>query len=89
MGQGDTLELSLSADSDEADANFEDRLRQAFPAATVTPEGLVLRQLAVIDALPAIVDQVKQLGASITRLQLRESTLEDVFIALTGRRLRE
>jgi ABC-2 type transport system ATP-binding protein len=89
VGQGDTLELSLTVDGRPLDEGFEVRLRDTFPGATTTSEGLVLRQLAVIDALPGVIEQVKQLGATITRLQLRESTLEDVFIALTGRRLRE
>jgi ABC-2 type transport system ATP-binding protein len=52
------------------------------------PEGGM--SLAVADpaaALPAVLARLS--GARLTRLALRQGTLEDVFVALTGRQLRE
>ena len=43
----------------------------------------------VAGTLAAIMDLVERTGAAISGLQVRTATLEDVFIALTGRRLRD
>jgi ABC-2 type transport system ATP-binding protein len=86
IGRGDTLELTLAQTLGESERA---RLAEAFPGAELGPNGLVLRELGIVDRLPAILGRVKELGTSMLKVQLRESTLEDVFIALTGRSLRE
>jgi ABC-2 type transport system ATP-binding protein len=51
----------------------------------------VLR-LVVADAvgrLPAVLEELRQLSVEVLNISIRKKTLEDVFIALTGRRLRE
>jgi len=40
-------------------------------------------------ALPAILDRSRALGTSLTRLSTRHASLEDVFVSLTGRHLRD
>ncbi len=40
-------------------------------------------------ALPAILERSKSHGATLTRLSTRHASLEDVFVALTGRHLRD
>jgi ABC-2 type transport system ATP-binding protein len=40
-------------------------------------------------ALPALVDHVRAAGQTLERLATRHATLEDVFVALTGRHLRD
>jgi ABC-2 type transport system ATP-binding protein len=40
-------------------------------------------------ALPALVDDLRARGASLERLSTRHATLEDVFVSLTGRGLRD
>jgi ABC-2 type transport system ATP-binding protein len=40
-------------------------------------------------AIPAILRRVEEAGASIAELRVHTPTLEDVFVSLTGRRLRE
>jgi len=40
-------------------------------------------------ALPALVDHLRAVGARLARLSTRHATLEDVFVALTGRGLRD
>jgi hypothetical protein len=40
-------------------------------------------------SLPAIIEKIKQAGLELKEMRLRENSLEDVFIELTGRRLRE
>jgi ABC-2 type transport system ATP-binding protein len=40
-------------------------------------------------ALPALLDRLKSQGRELTRLTTRHASLEDVFVTLTGRHLRE
>jgi ABC-2 type transport system ATP-binding protein len=66
-----------------------DRLADLPDVTSVKPTGngwtLALRNPAV--AIPAVVARLA--GVDLTRLALRHGTLEDVFVALTGRQLRE
>jgi ABC-2 type transport system ATP-binding protein len=48
-----------------------------------------LRALNAVSILPTILDKLQTNGIQPTDVRIRENTLEDVFIQLTGRRLRE
>ena len=39
--------------------------------------------------IPALLDEVAQQGSEIVHLTTRQASLEDVFVRLTGRHLRE
>jgi hypothetical protein len=43
----------------------------------------------LIDSLPAVLQSLNESGIRHRDVRLRNNSLEDVFIALTGRRLRE
>ena len=58
-------------------------------AARRVADGFALTVDEVHVALPALLDLSTQLGAPLTRLSTHHATLEDVFVALTGRQLRE
>jgi ABC-2 type transport system ATP-binding protein len=49
---------------------------------------LLIRGSRVISQLPAITSKLMQEGVAIGEMRMRQTTLEDVFIHLTGRRLR-
>lgn len=89
QGGGDTLELAFDGGAAAVDPTQRARLAAAVPGSTVSGDSLLLREPAVIERLPAILDTLRSLGLRPGRVQLRPSTLEDVFIALTGRKLRE
>ena len=40
-------------------------------------------------AVPAVLDELRRQQVPLTELRTHSATLEDVFVALTGRRLRE
>ena len=44
---------------------------------------------SVHTALPAVLDMLERRGVAIDGLSTRHATLEDVFVHLTGRQLRE
>jgi ABC-2 type transport system ATP-binding protein len=50
---------------------------------------LTVRALNAVSALPAILDALEANGLQASDMRVRKNTLEDVFIQLTGRRLRE
>jgi ABC-2 type transport system ATP-binding protein len=49
----------------------------------------VVRGPDIVAALAGILECLKGLGLDVRDVRIRENTLEDVFLALTGRRLRE
>ena len=52
-------------------------------------DGWALTVEEVHVALPALLGMLAQTGAALSRLSTHHATLEDVFVALTGRQLRE
>jgi ABC-2 type transport system ATP-binding protein len=53
------------------------------------PDGFALAVEPLHVALPALVDHVRTAGLQVGRLTTRHATLEDVFVSLTGRGLRD
>jgi hypothetical protein len=43
----------------------------------------------MVEKMPALLEALRKTGACLGEIRLRPNTLEDVFIHLTGRRLRE
>ena len=59
-------------------------------AAARTEDGAVEAQVEHLhDALPALLNELERQGQPLTELRVHSATLEDVFVALTGRRLRD
>jgi ABC-2 type transport system ATP-binding protein len=88
IGEGDILELELGEDRigkiDLVTKNLEgdyDIKRSA--------NSLIIKSGHLIDKIPEITSKIKQNGITIKEIKLRENTLEDVFIYLTGRKLRQ
>jgi ABC-2 type transport system ATP-binding protein len=91
LGQGDVIEISLETDL-QADLPALPALLAGLvePAGiTAVRGGLNLRLLDGIHKLPAILDALASARAGVKDVRLRQNSLEDVFIQLTGRRLRE
>jgi ABC-2 type transport system ATP-binding protein len=57
--------------------------------AAAAGQTLVVRGADVVSCLPIVLDRLRASGAAPGEVRLRENSLEDVFLALTGRRLRE
>ncbi len=68
-----------------------DRLRalQGVREASAEQGTLRLTVSEVHRALPALVDELNRCGADLTSLTTHHATLEDVFVSLTGRHLRD
>jgi ABC-2 type transport system ATP-binding protein len=86
VGEGDVLEIDLESGSLE---EVLCALRPVVPQVSTTNHTLVIRARGVVERLPAVLDALHAVNARPGEVRLRANTLEDVFIALTGRRLRE
>lgn len=90
LGQGDVLELSLNGD-----AVGLDEIKQALQTLagqvdlSLAHGALTLRALDLVNLLPAILEALSAAGIQPGEVRLRANSLEDVFIQLTGRKLRE
>jgi len=89
VGEGDVLEIALIGDDASREqavtalAGLKDRA-----VASAADGALHVRARNAVALLPMIVENLKAAGVPFGEVRLRENTLEDVFIHLTGRRLR-
>ena len=90
VGDGDVVEIDLDGQGDD--------VRRAVAA--VEPlvshvrldrerRQLTVRALNAVSTLPAILEVLEEHGLQARDMRVRKNSLEDVFIQLTGRRLRE
>jgi ABC-2 type transport system ATP-binding protein len=86
VGEGDVLEIDLDGGSMEAALAT---LNPILPQVSATNHTLVIRARGVVEHLSTVLDALHAVSAQPGEVRLRANTLEDVFISLTGRRLRE
>ena len=89
VGAGDVLSIRLASGQE---ANLE-QLFNDLPDSLqcLSFQDGMLRMIApdVMEALPAVFEELQRNGLEVEGTSIRKMTLEDVFIALTGRGLRE
>jgi len=56
---------------------------------TAHGDGWLLRVHSLAEAVPQLIDTVERQGVKLVSLSTHEATLEDVFVSLTGRELRD
>lgn len=90
IGEGDVVEIRLEGEA----AQRERALAAAEgidPQTSAHLEGdqLSVRMLDAVGHLPELMEAIRRSGVRASEMRIRENTLEDVFLQLTGRRLRE
>jgi ABC-2 type transport system ATP-binding protein len=85
LGGREVVEFAVSAPLTVAALGELPGVRAARPMA----DGYALTVEQLHLTIPALLDFLQQQGASLTRLSTHNATLEDVFVHLTGRQLRE
>jgi len=73
--------------ADEAISSSRNRLLRS--ASFARNDIIVVRSPNIVDHLPIIITAIQSAGGQIGEVHLRANTLEDVFISLTGRGLRQ
>ena len=90
VGEGDVVEIDLDGQPVDGEKVRSALAHLGGHAAPVVEHGrLTMRVLNAVGVLPAILEGLAAAGLRAGQMHVRENTLEDVFIQLTGRRLRE
>ena len=89
IGEGDLLEIDLTIKNEAKLNNIKQSLMGICDNVLIKDNSLIVKSINLIDLMSEITDRVNQNGAKINKFTLRENTLEDVFIHLTGRMLRQ
>ena len=90
VGQGDVIEIAIN-NVPQDQQNLREELSLVGPAMQVSIAGdlLVVRALNAVNLLPGILAVLSAAKIQPGEVRLRQNSLEDVFVQLTGRRLRE
>jgi ABC-2 type transport system ATP-binding protein len=89
IGEGDILELAFENGDQNSKNRFIQQVSDLLLNVKVSDQSVLIKHPNVIDKLPELKNIAEIIGLTITEIKLRENTLEDVFIHLTGRKLRE
>jgi ABC-2 type transport system ATP-binding protein len=89
IGAGDALEIGITAVDPDRLKRFMDGLRPDLGRLTHQDGTLRLVGVDAPSVLPELLQGIRDSGLQMRDIAVRKKTLEDVFIALTGRRLRE
>jgi len=92
VGEGDVLEIDFSEEASPASPSPETASAIAarfFTDVSTVNQTLTVRGPGIIECLPALLEALRKAGMETSNVRLRANSLEDVFISLTGRRLRE
>lgn len=88
IGHGDTLEIRATQAQAGALSEAARILSEKGFSASATGDQLRIRTMDLVPRIPEVYQLLGQQGIGITEMRLRENTLEDVFIQLTGKTLR-
>jgi len=89
IGAGDILEIKIAADQDDALENLKVVFPKSLRDFTYQDETIRLVNIDTLGVLPVLLEAFQVAHMEILDITIRKKTLEDVFIDLTGRRLRE
>ena len=89
IGEGDILEIKISEGQEEKLSRMQQDLPENLRNLAYRQGTLRLVGVDILNILPTLLQRLKDNHLQIQDTTIRKKTLEDVFIALTGRRLRE
>lgn len=88
IGKSDLLEIDVSWKKKDI-KNIESNLTKICDNVKIRDNSIIIKSVNLIELISVITDKINQYGAKINKITLRENTLEDVFIQLTGKKLRQ
>jgi ABC-2 type transport system ATP-binding protein len=89
IGKGDVLELRIQVTNDKSYDIVADKLRENKFDLMISEERWIIKAMDLVPKIHMIYKILDQEGIQVSSMNMRENTLEDVFIHLTGRRLRQ
>lgn len=88
IGPGDILEIKLISENKEDMDHAKNSLSDLVADIKSSESLLLLKKKNLIELIPEIAITLRKKGIQISEMKMRENSLEDVFIHLTGRSLR-
>lgn len=90
VGKGNLLEISIGTRVELAQQNDLTTALATFADTVDLRDGkLIIRSAHVTENIPSMIDVLREMKLDFGDMQVRKNSLEDVFIHLTGRGLRE
>lgn len=89
IGEGDILEIVIENANENTVRLFAEKIASFSDNVKSSNNSIFIKHLNVIDHISSIKNLAESYGLLISEIKLRENTLEDVFIHLTGRNLRQ
>lgn len=89
VGEGDILEIVTSGNDPDLLDQFAEHIKNIPMDVTKGTDSVMIKHQHIIESVPAIKNLAEKIGLAISEIKLRENTLENVFIHLTGRNLRQ
>jgi ABC-2 type transport system ATP-binding protein len=89
LGKGDTIELHLLDPAMSQEMLMQIRSMDGIEGAQKLNGKIAVSALGAASKLPKIVHLIERAGGDIADISVRRDSLEDVFVSLTGRALRE
>lgn len=88
-GTGDVLEITIQAENGKEVKDAETLLQTVTRNAQTNGSVILIREKNVLEMMPVITGKLREANFTCSEIKIRANTLEDVFIHLTGKRLRE
>ncbi len=89
IGEGDVLELKIKVNKENTPDIVINKLRENKIDLIISAEKWIIKAMDLVPKIPMIYNILDKEGIQVISMNMRENTLEDVFIHLTGRRLRQ
>jgi ABC-2 type transport system ATP-binding protein len=91
IGEGDLVEFSFSSDDQQFLEKISSLLKDfnGIEDSYISSGQIIIRALNVVPRLSRILNYIENKGALVENMAIRSTTLEDVFINITGRALRD
>jgi ABC-2 type transport system ATP-binding protein len=89
VGEGDILEILVNHTQESHISDFLQKVSAFVQVMKPGPDHFLFKEMNVLQYLPQIKREAEKSGLHIAEFKLRENTLEDAFIHLTGRNLRQ
>lgn len=89
IGEGDILEIVIENGNENSINQFAEKISSFSTNVSKGSNYLLIKHPNLIEQLPIIKMMAETTGVTISEIKLRENSLEDVFIHLTGRNLRQ
>jgi len=89
VGRGDIMEMALNDEAKNESVREALESMEGIEEVNETRGRIVVRALDAASKLPEIFTLLESMEAKVSNVSLRRNSLEDVFITLTGRGLRE